>query len=389
MTSILAGPTAMLAINSLDRYTIPVGTIVWDPATQSFVLGKPGLASQDNILLALYNNSYINAQAHGGFPQPGVQPTCASFSLNNAGPLIYGYIKTIAISQVQMNYKIPTVVPSNRIFPAIANLSYEPERKGNDTLLIVCPNNILTQIYQSITIPYGFYTPAELAAVLQTELSALPGLSTMKVTYTNANQVPPAGSGANPGEGNSFIFQTTVSSNQIFYFPNDYEMGLFTNGGRYNFIPPQITVALKTYLLLGLNIENSQPTIGLPGYNYIQTQSPNFLYTSYIDITSNALTKFQKIKDTDTATLKRSSIISRVYLSGVGNPQSTSSEYGLGCQPFFLTADLNTPKVVRWSPDETVFNLDFSLYDQYGDPIYWDGRYPTEFQMTLLCAEGE
>jgi hypothetical protein len=76
-------------------------------------------------------------------------------------------------------------------------------------------------------------------------------------------------------------------------------------------------------------------------------------------------------------------------MSSVGNPQTTSSITGLGCEPFMITTDLNSPKVVRWNKDETIYNLDFQLYDQYGDALYWTNECPTEFQMTLLCQEDE
>ena len=58
----------------------------------------------------------------------------------------------------------------------------------------------------------------------------------------------------------------------------------------------------------------------------------------------------------------------------------------LGSEPFVVTADLNSPKIIRWSPDVAVPNIDFQLRDCYGDLI--PDIFPTEFQMTLLCVEG-
>jgi hypothetical protein len=78
-----------------------------------------------------------------------------------------------------------------------------------------------------------------------------------------------------------------------------------------------------------------------------------------------------------------------VYLSGVGNPQTTSNTSALGTAPFVMTADLNSPKVIRWNPDVAVPSIDFQLRDCYGDfiPGQEEGLH-TEFQMTLLCVEG-
>jgi hypothetical protein len=55
-----------------------------------------------------------------------------------------------------------------------------------------------------------------------------------------------------------------------------------------------------------------------------------------------------------------------------------------------MTADLNSPKVIQWTPDVAVPSIDFQLLDQYGEFIQGgDYGFSTEFQMTLLCAEGE
>jgi hypothetical protein len=368
----------MLAINSIDRYTVPL-------------IGSNGYllttlpASQDNSLYALYNNSYINAQDFYGIPRQGPQATSASFSLNNAGPLIYGYIRTIVISQLQIDCRIPTVVPSNQVFPAVSNLTYLPLRKGNDTLPILWTEPGITKS-ALITIPYGFSTPDELAAMLQILIRAQSSyLATFTVTYTNSNTTPP--NTKPPGNGNCFVF--IAPAGILFRFPCIEELLIVP--GSFQFTKDQVTVVLKTYRLLGINITNTALNVnGFPQLvNYLTTGSPNFLFTPFVDIISQNLTKFQKIKDTDTASSKRNSIISRVYLSGVGNPQNTSSSYSLGSEPFLMTADLNTPKIIRWSPDETVYNLDFQIIDQYGDLIYWDASHPTEFQMTLLCAEGD
>jgi hypothetical protein len=54
-----------------------------------------------------------------------------------------------------------------------------------------------------------------------------------------------------------------------------------------------------------------------------------------------------------------------------------------------MTADLNTPKVIRWNKDEALNSVDFQLFDYYGDRIYWTWENNTEFQMTLVCQEDE
>ena len=339
--------TAILAVNSLDRYTVQ----------------KPGtLANLDVALQDLYYNS-------SGPPNYRKVAQGNNFLLTYPGALIYGYIKSIAISQTQIEYRIPTVCPPNGSISS-----------GNQFLPMV---NVTTNLYQLITIPFGFYTPDELAAMLTILIRTYQvGNPQFTVTYVNSGgQLNPANININ---GNCFIFQS--NNGDSFYFPDLVTIRTFPSGaGITEFI---WTGILKCYRLLGITVRNSS-LAPYTGQILQETQSPNFLFTSYIDICSNNLTKYQKIKDTDTSVNKRQSLIARIYLSGVGLADPTRDNYSLGCQPFIMTADLNTPKTCRWSVDEAVYELDFQLYDQYGDLIYWDNIFPTEFQMTLLATEGE
>jgi hypothetical protein len=85
-----------------------------------------------------------------------------------------------------------------------------------------------------------------------------------------------------------------------------------------------------------------------------------------------------------------------VYLSQ-GTPNQLAN-IPLGSSPFTVVQDMNSPKVIRWNRDEAVNSLDFQLRDQYGDLIFFSNFqnnqfeqtfYNTEFQMTVLCTEGE
>ena len=132
-----------------------------------------------------------------------------------------------------------------------------------------------------------------------------------------------------------------------------------------------------------MTIANSLPAVFQPSSDY-----PNFLYTPYIDIYSDVLTNYQKVKDTNTSTTKKKGMVARVYLSGTGTIQVTQTTDALGTQPFVMTADLNNPKVIQWSTDIAVPNIDFQVYDQYEELIPGGNNgFSTEFQITLLCIE--
>lgn len=273
-------------------------------------------------------------------------PYCNNFTISSPGALIYGYIHRIIVSQIQLQYNIPTIC-FNR----------------NDRLAFFS----LTTGLDELQIPFGFYTPSELAIALTSLIAATPALVPLDldVSYDVLR---------------GFTF--TSQANIEFAFPSP-EFLLASN-------VPQNTIntILKTYRVFGINIENSE-ILGLTTDTQVSYEYPNFLYTPYIDIYSDILTNYQTIKDTNTSVEKPKGLVARIYLSGVGSPQYTTDTSALGSTPFVMTADLNTPKVIQWSPDVAVPTIDFQLRDCYGDLIPGDiERYPTEFQMTLLCIEG-
>jgi hypothetical protein len=204
-----------------------------------------------------------------------------------------------------------------------------------------------------------------LAAALNTVITAIPELAALgiQVAYTPTN---------------GFQFNGTND----FYFPDLNEIE--ANPGE---TAETVTIALKTYRLLGMNVENSNAAD-----KQISNVIPNFLYTPYIDFYSDVLTNYQSVKDTNTSVAKPKGLIARVYLSGNGSLQSQSPKSALGSEPFVVTADLNSPKIIKWSPQVAVPSIDFQLRDCYGDLIPTSpitDSLSTEFQMTLLCIEDE
>jgi hypothetical protein len=336
---------AILAISSTDRYT-------------SYLQGN---ANQpiSNVLEGEYN-------AQG--------PYSNDFSITAPNALINGYINTIKVSQVQLQYNVPTIIPDR-----------------NDLLPVYYESSVGagTYYFQLVTIPYGFYTPDALAAILESILAAdIPSLIPWNVGYFGET-------GLDQG------FNVSTASGKRFYFPTPFDM---RNSGQ-PLSELQVANALKTYKLFGFTQSDSDPDL-----SQISWSSPQFLYTPYIDILSDALTNYQKLKDTDSSVTRRKGLVARLYLSGVGSPQITNrteidvttgitvmTSTALGSYPFVLTYDLNTPKIVNWTPDTAVNSLDFQLRDCYGDLLFTNvpplvqgnpiEQWNTEFQMTLLCVE--
>lgn len=390
---------AILAINSLDRFlsvsSLEGSTVIeasWlvatpnivtlDPgygavvgATLTFTGGLNGWPAVGTVTITARNGQdltinapvtansggsqvlFLNVILSGGNPQQPKQnaiigqyrnlaPYCNNFLITSPGALIYGYIHRIAVSQIQLQYNIPTIC-FNR----------------NDRLAIFS----LTTGVDLVQIPFGFYTPDEFASTLTALFAATPALVPLglNVQYDLLR-------------GFTFTSQTNIQ----FAFPTP-ELLLGSNISQ-----DVINIILKTYRVFGINVENSE-IAGLITDVQVSFEYPNFLYTPYIDIYSDILTNYQTVKDTNTSVEKPKGLVARIYLSGVGSPQYTTGTQALGSSPFIMTADLNTPKIIQWSPDVAVPSLDFQLRDCYGDLIPGDvERYPTEFQMTLLCMEG-
>lgn len=314
-------PNAILAINSLDRYI--------------YYLDANNNQPFANIILDQYNQE---------------EPYSNNFTLPSPGALIYGYINRIVISQIQLQYYIPTVIPDR-----------------NDRFFIGVGINppIGPGVKYPVTIPYGFYTPEEMADMLTIQIN-------------DVAQLAPLGINVSYNSADGFVF--TANSN--FYFPTFARIvttaGESTESG---------FVVLKAYKLLGITTDNQDEDVEQYSRSF-----PNFLYTPYIDFFSDTLTNYQNMKDTNSSISKPKGLIARVYLSGNGSLQSQIPTAALGSAPFVVTADMNSPKIIKWTPDVAVNSIDFQLRDCYGDLIPAgpeEGAYSTEFQMTLLCVEDE
>jgi hypothetical protein len=333
-------PNAILAINSTDR----------------FVTNKPGNVNQpiSNVLIAEYQS---------------LGPYANDFQITAPNALMNGYIDKIVISQIQIQYNLPTMVPD-----------------GNDLLLIVYETPLGAFVPRYIELPYGYYTPDALAAMLAVTLNTDIPVGEWTVQYFGAT-------GLDQG-------YTVTNDTVRFFLPTPTAAAL----PPFSVSQPDILRLLKTYKLFGFTVFNSNFN-----YSHHSWSAPQFLYTPYIDIYSDALTNYQNLKDTDTSVSRRKGLLARVYLSGVGNPVISSGAYisntgivltageALGSRPFLLTYDLNTPKIIKWTPDSAINTLDFQLRDCYGDLLFTVvpplqagndiEQWNTEFQITLLCVE--
>jgi hypothetical protein len=270
----------------------------------------------------------------------GQAPAANDFQISRNGALLYGYFTRVGITQIQLTYAVPTVIQG-----------------VNDVGFIL--RDVSPAVPEDIfTLTPGYYTPTELAAELETAIRAIgPQYAAYTAQLTTDNKI---------------VVQSNSAETFVFPDPTVVADGY------------SVKVA-KNWNLLGIGSGNG-------GINVATTQyfdrCPNLLYTRYVDIRSNTLTKFQRVKDADTSVDKnKTSIIARVYLTPPGQAYKVLADSAPGDAEFTLCVDYNTPKHIRWSPDEAIYSLDFQLYDEFGDLLYWDKEWPTEYQLTMIASE--
>lgn len=256
--------------------------------------------------------------------------------------LLYGYFTRLAITQVSFDYYFPLI-----------------QENYNDTLIVSnTTTNVTSTITLSSVIPYADYN--DLASDLEAKLIASAvGNPALTVSF-----VP---------QFAAFLIQTNDGSSLVFVSP------LAADPSR----GPLYKNLTKTYRTLG--ISNPQMSIPIADMQLCPPRLP----TSYVDIVSDRLTKFQRVKDADTDQVQPlNSQIARVYLTPPGQRVLITETNSLGSQPFTICVDYNTPKHIKWSPGEALYQIDLQVRDMDGDLLPWDGLGACwEYQLTLVASE--
>jgi hypothetical protein len=278
-------------------------------------------------------------------------PQGNNFLVNTKNYLLNGYFTRIGIAQIQLYYRVPTVV------------------KGvNDTLAFLYGPPPGTVTAYTVTIPQGYYNLTTLAAALQ----GLIRTATANAGFTVATNALTGGLTFATNNANVFAFQPaalaplvwTEAQNQLYY---------------------------RTARMLGAaRITYGFPTEVAPVTVFqtsVDTFSPDLLYTDYIDIVSSTLNQFKRVKDTNSTDIATSDVIARIYL----NPQDTSQNVGvgstLGTFSFVITTAFKNVNWCKWSPEQALESIDIELLDMFGQRLPWSTAYNTEFSMTLLASE--
>ena len=287
--------------------------------------------------------------------------------------LLYGYFNRVAMTEFQLFLRVPTV---------IFNV--------NDAFALkINPGGVGTPLVYTIVIPPGYYTTYLLAAAMQAAIRA----ATTNLTSPSAFTVtPPANQATSPVPTSGtlptgFTFNTNTTDTIVFASPLNIP-GLALSV-QYNI--------LKCYRLIGTNFLsfNGYPAnIPTP---VVVTSMPNFLPTDYIDIVSKALTNYKDNKDTNSTESAPVGVLGRIYLSDMPNSPQNGVNDGyidnnvIGSGPVTFTKKWAIPNWSQWSPNSSINQLDFTLLDMYGAPLYWANNTKdaaaSEWNMTIVASE--
>jgi len=302
--------TALLLIDSADR----------------FPFDKFGVYD-GNAENGTYNNYRINHQKLNGF----------------------GQVRRVGVSEVLFPWITPNVNPRTNLF-VIAGLSgLAPPAPPIIAYYVLASEGFYTA--QSICDPVGAPGTGPLAFQLNNNLkfvstndSATYGAGTWTVSYNSNSAIL--------GNGTITIANTNPAITfKVCTVPN----GQGTING---------TRGLDT--LIGLGAQTFE-NITVEDLGNTETGAyANMTYTTYIDICSNALCKFQKLRDSLTQ-FTYSNIICRIYLASPTN--MSPDPFGVSPVPSFLTQYQNI-KWMEWNADQMIGEIDIQYFDDSGEPLY-------------------
>jgi hypothetical protein len=329
--------TAELHLDSLDRYVPGILPALSNPNTpQNFckyigpIIGASSIDSTNNCVIQTKNN------------------------------LLYGYLSRVALTQFQLNWRVPTVVT------------------GYNDLLSVF-NGTTTTI---LTIPQGYYNVVNLGTTLQTLLRTVTGLGSLSVSPPDTQATP---TGANVDVGYTIV---TGGSPMAFSYAGTSD-GQADQIGRANrligvnragagFTPDILTTSLTSIVVN----PTTTFTMGVP----------NFRYTDYVDIVSQALTNYKDTKDGNSSVSSPAAVLGRIWLTeyplasqASGNAWPQDGMWGMG--PMTFVKNWQHPNWSQWSPNQTLSSIDISLLDMWGYPLPWTSTLNTEWSATLTVTE--
>ena len=279
--------------------------------------------------------------------------------------LFSGAVQRIALTEINMPFNVPNVNPYNNVLYLERITPPGPTGATGTTgsaveTFILGEHELVDELGETIStdLGIGFYTPEELATVLQTKLNLGGGVFGVNWTVTYAGTINTIANYKTFNIGNTSV---PFRINPKFGQPK----GSYT---AYDGITTRRSSTLAE--MMGFN--NAGQDFKLANYgNYA-----SMLYTNYVDVVSPFLSKNMEVRDTSSSYFNGSDIVARMYISreGYDNTQVLSGGVTtsniLGTRPFHLHYNFPVPKQIRWNPNEFLPSCNLKLQDMYGNVLY-------------------
>lgn len=334
----------------------------------------------------------------GGFRIDSNNP--ADIQINKQTPLLFGYMTRLSLTEIAMEWSTPNVNERNNTFTFVFTTFNEPGPPER------------TDIICRVALEEQFYLPQELATALQTQLNALNndvGQATWSVTYSARSNKFTIALVSDEGTQHAFC---PLPPGIAWTIDESISPAGVT-------VPTGIVQDDLTYVM-GLTVpyqyitsagESASAPSGL-STSVIGGYAP-MVYTPYVDIVSNIVTKNQAVQDNDTTLRNGTAKLARIYLRNENIESCFDTDDAgdvtkcniVGCRPFSFRREFKNPKVIMWNTTENVDIIDLQVIDRLGFPVYIErlfrGDYPSpldvpevaylgntaNFQFTIMATE--
>lgn len=297
---------------------------------------------------ALFTVSSIDRYGSIGDKRNTAVPTSPyDFTIRKKESLLNGFFTRMGITEISFPF-------------ALQNVS------GSTTQLGVIFNNGGGNVPSVFQVDSGFYTPPQIAALLQTYIRTLDAtLAAATVIYG------PLGSPV-------FAIDTTTTTT-LEFTPIGQDPATFP------YPPSQI----QMFDMLGMSADNRQ-TVTVGG-TQVYFSSPTFFQKyQYLDIVSTLMTGNQNLKDSTTSPVDRN-ILCRLYIdyeNSYNVPADDPLFAPAGTTPLTIYRKYPVPKFVQWDVKQPIGQLNFQVYDQ--DGVLLESRPKStdmDWKMSVLVSE--
>lgn len=262
------------------------------------------------------------------------------FQITRPQALQNGFMTRIGTTEVVLEWYCPNIYEENGTTP------------GNNVITVdICGS--VHSFTNTITIPPGFYSVAEVWNFIRGGINDLSGDTGVSVNIVQGGFDSAAGS---------------------FY-------SLVCTGGEFNFPDGSELLVQQLKIPFGPNLIPEIPLY----------QAVDLRRYRYLDFVSSQLTYNQDLKDNSTAEKQRD-VLCRWYMaygdSADPNVDNLNFPILMGYEPFVIRRIFNPPKQIKWDSAAPIGNLAFQVFGDDGKLVGTDvNEYTSEWLMTLQLSE--